>query len=112
MKGKPIKWEDAKIGDLLTDKDEDGPYVKIGKTKAWDCFNESVMPDCPAMLTWTWHTWEEPKPKVKRWLWCDPDGSCFSSVSNVLYSEEEIKHSAFRNKWTKKLLWSETEFDV
>ena len=44
--------------------------------------------------------------KIKRWLWADKDG--FLDYY-CLYSDEEAKNF---KRYTIKLLWSETEFEV
>lgn len=55
-----------------------------------------------------WCYWEQPKEKVKRWLWADSTGS----VTGSLYSEKEIEKKSFRESFSIKLEWSETEFPL
>ena len=51
----------------------------------------------------SWELWQEPKPKIKRWLW-----STLASrqISDVFYTDEEVPGPFF-----KKLEWSVTEFE-
>jgi len=53
-----------------------------------------------------WSKYEEPKPKIKRWLWACSNGS----MTSGFYTEKEI--GTYVADYTIKLLWSETEFDA
>ncbi len=53
-----------------------------------------------------WELYQEPKPKVKRWLWVNG-----KYVFPYMKSEEEVKmHECYHKSW-QKLPFSETEFE-
>jgi len=56
------------------------------------------------MMGQDWQPYEEPKPKIKRWLWIAPNGTTYTTYR----TEEEAKHCLGN---VRKLLWSEEEFD-
>ncbi len=68
-----------------------------------------------SMVADDWEIVEEPKKKVKRWLWASRplnDGSQFgwTMLASLFYSDEEIIGFNSDREYIK-LLWSETEFD-
>lgn len=61
-----------------------------------------------------WYLWQEPRKKIKRWLWVSKSGhdNLWSLICGLrFFSEEELKSEYNRWRLLKKLEWSETEFE-
>lgn len=83
------------------------PFFKT-KNGFYCGLNEAGVSDTWSGGSCGWSIWQEPKKKVKRWLWCNQHGE----ISSTMYSAEETSiFGAICESFPIKLLWSETEVD-
>lgn len=91
---------------------EDGKPEWAGRYSKYRQIEDLMSESATARI---WVLFEEPKKKVKRWLWAHPVITVgFSGpkwyIGDQFCSEKEAL--AFFTTCATKLLWSETEFDV
>lgn len=63
--------------------------------------------------TYDWEIYEEPKPKIKKWIWCiSSDGFSPYNTSTYLTEEEIRTRCNEANVDIRKLEYTEQEFDA